>query len=488
MRLSKNKLNPLALLTLCVGLSGFGNISQADNLNLRKTSNVALGHAIYTDMQGDSLQAMSMVMAANAKRQLGDDAFLARMFLADKLVKRGLPKYALALYQNVGNKAKKTRTRDQAWLHYAQISMELGQYEVAQRSLAKIVKSLKAPQRADRKLIEAHALLAKGKINQAIAVLPNIRDDSLWALYQRYNLGIKLLGDLGNKHGAVILHELANLETDDNPEILALKDQTNLAIGFSLLRLNKPKKARHYLEHVRLNGPMSNMALLGMGWSYSTENNHEQALVFWLELQRRPLANAYSYESLLAVPYALGKAEAYNQATKYYDSAKTRFESEIQAIDASIKAINQGKLITLINTAPSIETEWLKNWQAVPTAAESRFLPLLMDNPAFQIAMKEYRTLLQLSAHTKGMADEIEDLNHRPAAKNNMADIGKLHIRYSDISKKLDAITQTQQTKLIGIALNTLERYKKQLENYILQAILGKAQVLEQASLAQRIQ
>ena len=53
----------------------------------------------------------------------------------------------------------------------------------------------------------------------------------------------------------------------ERPELLALKDRANLALGFAYLQANEPAKARVALERVRLNGPYSNKALLGTGWA-----------------------------------------------------------------------------------------------------------------------------------------------------------------------------------------------------------------------------
>ena len=63
-----------------------------------------------------------------------------------------------------------------------------------------------------------------------------------------------------------ILDELGRIEPY-NEELSALRDKANLALGYAYLQAGDAKAARKPLQRVRLNGPFSNKALLGVGWA-----------------------------------------------------------------------------------------------------------------------------------------------------------------------------------------------------------------------------
>jgi len=84
---------------------------------------------------------------------------------------------------------------------------------------------------------------------------------------------------------------------------------------------------------VRLNGLMSNKALLGLGWVHAALDDYERALVPWTELADRSTADTAVQESLLAVPFALGKLGAYRQSLANYERALDAYTREIARLD-----------------------------------------------------------------------------------------------------------------------------------------------------------
>ena len=64
------------------------------------------------------------------------------------------------------------------------------------------------------------------------------------------------------------------------PEMIALKDRANLALGFAYLQKKNPQKARLALERVRLSGPYSNKALLALGWADAQLGDYKSALAY----------------------------------------------------------------------------------------------------------------------------------------------------------------------------------------------------------------
>ena len=62
--------------------------------------------------------------------------------------------------------------------------------------------------------------------------------------------------------------------TPKNPELAALRDKANVALGYAWLQASHPVEAKPSLERVRLTGPFSNKALLGVGWSDAETKNY----------------------------------------------------------------------------------------------------------------------------------------------------------------------------------------------------------------------
>lgn len=472
------RLKSLAALLLTGAALG-SNTALASDINAEKINNPLLGHAYYKHQQGQQFQAMAMLMAADKQDRLGNDKHLGQLFLAHNFSELGLHQQAIDIYEQLAKHSNsKQKLKDTAWLESAKLHLQQGRAEITLASLANIKQDLNKQQEADYKAAKSRALLETGKLKDALAALPRISSDSKWALYQFFNIGERLIDEHRNKNGAMILHHIGKLDHHEDDEIQAIKDQANLTLGFSLLKINKPKKARKYLEQVRLKSHLSNIALLGMGWSYSIEADNEQALVFWMELKNKTNSSAYGYETMLAVPYALVKASAYNQAIQHYEAAQKQIDLDTDDMNEAKKKINSASFLKLISSNPDQETGWLPAWQNAPDSPENRFLPLLLDNPEFQATLREYRGLLQLKQRIQTLGDDTKQLETLNSNKTN-ADIAGLYVRQRQLTEQTKDATNKQLISLKKQALEILERYKAQLNTYSEQIRFGIAQAIE---------
>lgn len=447
------------------------------DIDYSRTESTALGHALYTRVRDDAMKSIGILLNADINDEFGKDKALGLILLGDQLSEQGLKKQALRLYKEAFDEGGKKKVVDAARLHYAKIRHELEQYEVARKALEEVDKgSLSKTQRMEYDVILAHALLRAGDVDDAIDEIPSTRHASLWGLYQLYNLGSELLGMHNNKHGASVLHKVSKVDDEGNPELLALKDQSNLVLGFSLLKISQSNKARKYFQQVRLNGSMSNMALLGMGWSYALEENYEKSLVYWLELQARPLGGTYSYESSLAIPYAFGRANAYQQSISFYKAALNRFETDIEAMEVAKPAIESAIFLELLAKSPEDEQAWVDGWD--PTSPESRFLPLFMDNTEFQRHLQEFRALLGLKLYIIDMIADIRELERMGGGT-----LHQLRKKHQLLLTSTNKAIEVKHPILKRLAVSILESYQSQLNNYLQQTRLGMAQVIEKATL-----
>jgi len=192
------------------------------------------------------------------------------------------------------------------------------------------------------------------------------------------------------------------------PELAALKDRANLALGFASLQANQPARARPALARVRLTGPYSNKALLGIGWAEAALGDYQGALTPWLELRSRDVLDAAVQESYLAVPYAFSKLSANAQSAEYYESAVKSFDTETGRLDEAIARIEKGDMLERV-LAKDLGARYGWFWQlkSLPDAPESRYLYAVLAGHDFQEGLKNYRDLVYLNGTLERWGDSM---------------------------------------------------------------------------------
>lgn len=258
--------------------------------------------------------------------------------------------------------------------------------------------------KTDVAYLRALASIDTGQFEKAVVILQDLRNEKSLQGYVLYNLGIALLQS-GNENEAItVFDELGQLDTSDEG-LLALKDKTNLKLAYHFVDKgnsdkDNAKRAQKYFERVRLDGPYSNMALLGSGWVSAAKGNYERALVPWSLLHERAETNYSVQESLMAVPYAYSKLQAYGKAANLYDHAMDVFAQEIDSLDESIKSIRKGKFLTTILDEQSDQDQnWVVNLRQQPDTPETYYLLELLASQDFQASYKNYKDLANLRHH-----------------------------------------------------------------------------------------
>jgi tetratricopeptide (TPR) repeat protein len=167
---------------------------------------------------------------------------------------------------------------------------------------------------------------------------------------------------------------------------------------------------------VRLEGPYSSKALLGVGWADSSLGDFKRALVPWLELRKHNLLDSAVQESYLTVPYAYNQLGASGQAAEYYTAAIESFDAELRHIDDSIEQIRSGNLLDrLLNDDKKDTLTWYWQLKTLPDAPESRYLYQLLASNEFQEGLKNYREL-------NFMSRNLDDWREDVSAFDNMLD------------------------------------------------------------------
>jgi hypothetical protein len=269
----------------------------------------------------------------------------------------------------------------------------------------------------ERLSLHAVLLMRRQQYGEAIRMLQKTSGRSAWASYERYNLGVALVQSGQSNGGVELLDELGRTPVRGE-ELAALRDKANVALAYSFLQNGAPARAEPYLERVRLDGLLSNKALLGLGWAHAALNQYERALVPWMELSGRSPTDTAVQESLLAVPFALGKLGAYRQSLNRYERALDAYTVEIARLDEAISAIRRGALVEKILRAnPGEESGWFWQLRRLPDAPETRYLTELLASHDFQEGLKNYRDLQLLSRKLQAWERSMESYHDMLAVR-----------------------------------------------------------------------
>lgn len=256
-------------------------------------------------------------------------------------------------------------------------------------------------------MLRAQIAIDAGEYDRAISLLQDWQGDTEWASYAKFNIGVALVRSGRVDEARTLLDDLGHLNPF-NEELTSLRDRANLALGFALLQDGQPYAAKAPLQRVRLEGPFSNKALLGVGWADAETKNFQRALVPWMELRGRDLLDSAVQESMLAIPYAMAKLDSISQAADYYLDAIEAFYEESARIDRTIGHINSGAMFDdFLLDDPLDGMGWYWRLEELPQGPAARYLFHLLASHEFQEGLKNYRDLNHLKRNLTGWQENI---------------------------------------------------------------------------------
>ncbi len=192
-------------------------------------------------------------------------------------------------------------------------------------------------------MLRANILIEREQYDSAIALLEDWDGKTIWASYAKFNIGVALVRSGRVDEAQSLLNEIGQLNPFDE-EMTSLRDKANLALGYALLQDKQFSAAKVPLQRVRLEGPFSNKALLGVGWADAEAGDFRSALVPWMELRGRDLLDSAVQESMLAIPYAMAKLDSVGQAADHYLNAIEAFYEEANRLETTIAYIESGEM------------------------------------------------------------------------------------------------------------------------------------------------
>lgn len=351
------------------------------------------GEVLFYFYQDDYFPAIVRLLAAQEQQQLDDHAEDAELLLGGMYLSYGQHLDAANIFERMLADNVSPEIRDRTWFFLAKIWFQRGYHEKSKQALEYIEGELPVNLRREALMLQGQILIDAGEYDRAIALLQNWKGKTEWASYAKFNIGVALVRSGRVEEAQQLLNELGSLNPF-NEELTSLRDKANLALGYALLQDGQAMAAKAPLQRVRLEGPFSNKALLGVGWADAELGNFRRALVPWMELRGRDLLDSAVQESMLAIPYAMAKLDSISQAADHYLNAIEAFYEEINRIDRTIAHIESGDLFDeFLSTDPLDGAGWYWELAELPEGPEGRYLFHLLATHEFQEGLKNYRDL-----------------------------------------------------------------------------------------------
>ncbi len=394
-----------ALLAVSTGLSRAEN-----NGSWGLVHDPDFGEILFQFFQGKYFTSIVHTLAALNRGRIESrhDEDNALLLLGGLYMSYGMPDEASALFRNMPMSQITPSERDQSWYYLAKIHYNRNENEAALIALDQIKAPLSVSLQDERLQMRANLMIRLLRYDEALKILETIPVESAWGRYARYNLGIALIRADRLADAASQLDKLGTSPVWSE-EQRSLRDRGNLVLAYAYLQADQASEAIPRLQRIRLNGPHSNKALLGLGWSYSSLNEYRKALTPWLELHNRSLLDPAVQESLLGTAYSLGKLGAEAQSLKHYEDASELFQSEIDRLEEVIVSVRSGTLLNrMIEQSPLGEEGWYWNPGSLVESPEASDLYHLLASHHFQEAFKSFRDLHFMHRNLSSWLSDLE--------------------------------------------------------------------------------
>jgi Tetratricopeptide repeat len=404
------------LLALFAGGAAEARRHDPEKMPESRVHDLHYGDVLFEYFQNDDVhdfEALTRLLAYEHWGRLPHDGGEARLLAGGLYLELGMHNEAGEIFQRLLTNDVPTGVRNRAWFYLARVWYTRGYLGKAESSLRRVNGRMSPELEAQKELLLANVLMHQGRYEEAVQLLSGWRGGPPWSAYAHFNLGVALVRSNRLADAVPFLTGVGTMLAD-TPELAALKDRANLALGFAYLQAKQPDKALPALARVRLNGPYSNKALLGVGWAEAALGNYTAALTPWMELRGRDVLDAAVQESYLAVPYAFGQMNANAQSAEYYESAVRSLDVENGRLDDAIARIEQGDMLRAVLTAsiqrdanPTAPHGWFRDLKSLPAAPEAPYLYPILAGHDFQEGVKNYRDLVYMSGTLERWSDSM---------------------------------------------------------------------------------
>ncbi|HMB74747.1 MAG TPA: tetratricopeptide repeat protein, partial [Gammaproteobacteria bacterium] len=277
--------------------------------------------------------------------------------------------------------------RNEAAFRLARIHFQKGQLDEALHALERIDGRVPESIRDEIEFLRANVLLAQERPAEAAQTLRRLQGAEGLTGFAAYNMGIALLQD-GQREDALDQLDRAGQVKVEEEGSRSIRDKANLVLGSLLMEDAAFEQAQYSFDRVRIEGPLSNQALLSAGWASVSGGNYERAIVPWGILAERESTDAAVQEARLALPFAYGQLEVHGRAALMYGDALESFDEEVRKVEASIESIRKGSFLeALVREEIRQDADWVIRLRSLPESPETYYLMELLASHDFQTAL-----------------------------------------------------------------------------------------------------
>ena len=171
-----------------------------------------------------------------------------------------------------------TGVRNRAWFYLAKVWYARGYFDKAEEALRKINGRMSPDLEAQNELLFANVLMHQGRFDEAISLLSGWRGELPWSAYARFNLGVALVRAEAPERRRPVPERGRHAAREHAPSSQRCVTGPTSPSATPTCRPTSRRARGAPLERVRLNGPYSDKALLGVGWADAALGDYQGAL------------------------------------------------------------------------------------------------------------------------------------------------------------------------------------------------------------------
>src|SRR5882672_9641509 len=237
-----------------------------DALTAIRVQDLHYGDVLFHFYSGDDFEALTRLEAYEHWNRMPHHEQDAALLAGGLYLSLGMHNEAGRRFETLLTDQVPAGLRNRAWFYLAKVWYARGYYDRSEQSLGHISGELAPALEGERQHLLVNVLMRQNRFDEAATRLAHWQGPPDWMTFARFNLGVALVRQNRMEEAAPVLTAVGTIAAAGS-ELLALRDKANLALGYAWLQANNPAAARTALERVRLSGPYSTRALLGMGWA-----------------------------------------------------------------------------------------------------------------------------------------------------------------------------------------------------------------------------
>jgi len=357
------------------------------------------GLALFDSLQGRLFSSLSTLYKYSSYKSKNSSVNLLQpetiQLFGDLFSKYGLHRQASKLYYKIIRDPLMISEHDMAWYSLAHDQYKRGVWSEVSNTLDNIGGNLNIVFKDQLDEMVFYSAIHNKNFRKAKTSLVTINEQD-WAKYAQFNLASSLAKNHKKTQAITLLHGLTQIITGSS-EYLALRDRSNLTLGYIFLQQNKTELAIKAFNDISLAGISSNNGLLGLGFAMKQKNHADKALMEWSELTKKQVSDSAVQKALYLIPAYLEKIKKFRLAIIHYKNANKRYELEIATLDEIIGLIKQGELLRYLKSSITNNTISLESKELNPSLPKILlYLSKLLATSSFQKELKKYRDIVYL--------------------------------------------------------------------------------------------